>query len=888
MSVTLDSRYDPKGVEGDLYRFWEERGIFHEEPDPARQPYSVCFPPPNVTGALHMGHALNGTLQDVLGRFRRMQGRNTLLLPGIDHAGIATQNVVERELKKTRRVTRDQLGREAFLEEVWAWKRQYGGRIVEQLRRLGASFDWKRERFTMDEGASRAVFTAFETLYRRGLIYRGKYIINWCPRCRTALSDEEAEHREVDGKLWKIRYPVPSRPEAVLVVATTRPETLLGDTAVAVHPEDERYRSLVGLQARLPIVGRMIPVIADAAIDRGFGTGALKVTPAHDTNDFHLGLRHELARVDVMNPDGTMSAEAGEFAGLDRFVARERVVERLERDGLLVESVPHRHSVQHCYRCNTVIEPRVSDQWFVKMKPLAEKALRASDEGRVRFFPERWEKVYRSWLENVRDWCISRQIWWGHRIPAWWCEKCRTPNVSPAAPSRCASCGHAALAQDEDVLDTWFSSALWPFSTLGWPDETADLRQFYPTSTLSTAREIIYFWVARMVMMGLEFRDEVPFADVLIHGTVLDEQGRRMSKSLGNGIDPVEMIDRYGADAVRLSLILLTVEGQDTKLSENRFEMGRNFANKLWNAARFTLMNLEGGLREVPDLERRLRFEDRWIRSRLHSTVRAVAEALETYRLNEGARLLYEFTWGSFCDWYVEMVKPRLKDPGDDGAVARLVLGRTLETLLRLLHPYVPFVTEKLWREMGSTTGGFLAKGPCLAVERWPAADPSLVDPALEEEVAFLQEVVARVRNIRANSNIPDSTPVDLMLSVPDEARARALRAREEFLRTSARLRSLTAGVALPRPSFAGVDVVQGVDLYVPLEGLIDMAAERTRLEKKLERVRNDLAAVGRKLADEKFTGRAPAEVIERERKRREELAAEELKIVESLQAIGS
>ncbi|MBM4044320.1 MAG: valine--tRNA ligase, partial [Planctomycetes bacterium] len=715
MPEPLASKYNPHDVEDRLYRFWEEGRFFHSEPDPSRKPYTIVIPPPNVTGALHMGHALNNALQDVLIRWRRMQGYNALWMPGTDHAGIATQNVVEKELAVEGK-NREQLGREKFLERVWQWKEQYGSTITQQLRKLGSSCDWARERFTMDEGLSAAVREAFVRLYERGLIYKGKYIINWCPRCRTALADDEVEHEEHEGHLWHIHYPFKDAKLGHVTVATTRPETMLGDVAVAVDPKDSRYAHLVGKTLILPFLGREMPLIADAYVDAHFGTGCLKVTPAHDPNDFQMGQRHGLTPVCVMNEDATMNRNAGgEFIGMDRFECREALVEELRQKKLLAKIEPYRHAVGHCYRCHTVIEPYLSDQWFVKMKPLAEKAMRATQKGHVAFYPERWSRIYLSWLEQVRDWCISRQIWWGHRIPAWYCQRCKHVAVARETPTACAKCKSANLKQDDDVLDTWFSSALWPFSTMGWPQDTPELAYYYPTSTLVTDRGIIYFWVARMVMMGLEMMGDVPYAHVYINSTVLDKDGRKMSKSHPETcLDPLELIETYGADAVRFTLMLLTAEGQDVRLIAERdesgrnvsqkFEMGRNFANKLWNAARFALMNLcSAPVMASADLPAAsTAFEDRWILSRLNSVTERCTAALEKYQFNEAADTLYHFVWHEFCDWYLECIKPRLRETAEasDRAMAQAVLTRVLDSILRLLHPFTPYVTAEIWQHL--------------------------------------------------------------------------------------------------------------------------------------------------------------------------------------------
>jgi len=868
IQIELGTRYEPKSVEERIYGFWESGGYFHAEPD-EREKYSIVIPPPNVTSALHMGHALNNTIQDVLIRWRRMQGYNTLWMPGTDHAGIATQNVVERDLAK-RGLTRHDLGREKFVQAVWEWKEKYGARIINQLKRLGCSCDWERERFTMDEGLSAAVREAFVKLYEMGLIYRGKYITNWCPRCRTALSDDEVEHEEHEGHLWYIKYPFKDEPHLHISVATTRPETMLGDTAVAVHPDDLRYKELIGKTLILPIVEREIPIIADESVDPEFGTGAVKVTPAHDPNDFLIAQRHGLESVVVMNPDGTMNENAGEYEGMDRFECRESLVEELKLKKLIEVVEPYTHSVGHCYRCHTVIEPYLSDQWFVKMKPLAEKAIEATRTGKVNFHPERWTRFYLSWLENVRDWCISRQIWWGHRIPAWYCSDCGKVTVSRTDPTECAHCNSKNIHQDEDVLDTWFSSDLWPFSTFGWPERTKELEYYYPTSVLVTARDIIYLWVARMVMMGLCMMNEVPFRDVYIHATILDDLGRKMSKSLGNVIDPIEMIEKYGCDAVRFSLIMLTVEGQDMRLSESKFEMGRNFANKIWNAARLVFMNLDGDIRKP---EGDMPLEDRWILSKLNSVIKFCNDSLEAFRFNDAARSIYDFAWHDFCDWYLEIVKPRLRSGGESGATARYVMIHVLDNILRLLHPFMPFVTEEIWQKLRQTdVVKESTDADALIVAEYPAFDEGRLDRNAEETVSLLQGLVRGVRNIRSHMNIPPRQPLKAILSTPDEGSAQRIEANISILRDLAVLSDVEVGVNLSKPPASAVEVVEGIEMFVPLGGVIDVQAEMERLMKRIKKAETALAVCEAKLNNENFIRRAPTHIVEREHSRRKEL----------------
>jgi valyl-tRNA synthetase len=901
MSKTLSPQYDPRSIEAALYREWQERGYFHADAERvlsgAREPYTIMIPPPNVTANLHMGHGLNNTLQDLLVRWRRMQGYEALWVPGTDHAGIATQNVVERQLAQEG-LTRYDLGREAFVDRVWDWVRTTGATILQQLEAIGCSFDLGRNRFTLDPGLSNAVREVFVTLYEKGLIYRGHYIINWCPRCLTALSDEEAEGEETQGKLYYLRYPVISAAAAgsggaagegaggaggagapaYLVVATTRPETMLGDVAVAVHPEDERYRQLIGAELALPLTGRRIPVIADEFVDPEFGTGAVKVTPAHDPNDFELGRRHGLPEIEVMTPEATLNdAVPEEFRGLDRFEARGRVVEAFREAGLLERVEDHEHSVPHCYRCDTVVEPRLSEQWFVRMKPLAEPALAAARGGKVRFTPERWGRVYEHWLENIRDWCISRQLWWGHRIPVWYCqgEGCGEVIVARETPRVCPKCGGTTLEQDPDVLDTWFSSALWPFSTLGWPEETDDLRAFYPTSDLVTAPEILFFWVARMIMMGLEFRGEVPFRDVYLHGIVRDHLGRKMSKSLGNGIDPLEVVELFGADALRYTMISGAGLGTDLLMNyENlaeTFAPGRNFANKVWNAGRFALLNLEGlSIRGVDELEGSLELADRWILSRLSAAAGEVTRHLEAFRAHEAASAVYHFFWDELADWYIELVKPRFRgDAGEasrDAAAATLV--EVLDGVFRLLHPFMPFVSETLWQRLPVPAGR--EREESLVVARWPERRPEREDAAAEAEIAALQELIGVIRTLRSEYNVPPGERIEARLSGAPESLRGGLEAESRALRALAGVGELVTAEVGGAAGEAGAHAVLrgGAELFIPLAGVIDLARERERLRKGQERREGQLRAVEGKPSSEKYSTRAPAEVVAREREK--------------------
>ncbi len=865
MSLEMEKAYEPQNVERRIYQLWLERGVCDAEVNPAKPSYCIVIPPPNVTGVLHIGHALDNTVQDLLIRWKRMCGFEALWVPGTDHAGIATQNVVERMLAQEG-LSRHDLGREAFVERVWEVKHKHHARIVEQLQRLGCSLDWRRERFTMDEGLSRAVREAFVTLWERGLIYRGDYMVNWCPRCATGLSDLEVEDSQVTGHLWHIRYPATDGGPGV-VVATTRPETMLGDTAVAVHPDDERYRDLVGKTVLLPLMEREIPVVADAHVDRDFGTGAVKVTPAHDPDDLAIAGRHNLPEVLVIGRDGKMTEAARQYAGLDRYDCRAQVVADLEERGLLEAVQEYAHILPRCSRCESVLEPLVSTQWFVRMKPLAEKGLAAVEQGtspglvpQVRFVPPRWTKVYRDWLENIRDWPISRQLWWGHPIPVWYCDACGEMTCAREDPTRCAHCGGESLRQDEDVLDTWFSSQLWPFSTLGWPDQTPEVEYFYPTSVLVTAYDIIFFWVARMIMAGLELRNEIPFRDVFIHGLVRDEKGRKISKSLGTSIDPIQVIDQYGADALRFALTQLITHGQDLSLAEDRFVGARNFCNKLWNASRFVLMNLQeaSGARQSCLADS---LADRWILSRQAQTLQAVISQLEEYNLAQAADALYAYVWSEFCDWYVELAKPALHadDPARQ-AHARAMLAGLLSNILRALHPFMPFITEEIWQRWQPESGP-------LALQPYPTPQAEHLDAEAEAQMQVVMEVVNAARSLRADFGVTPGARAALTVIAPDPATRDRLQAQAAAFHWLAYASEVSFLVApAPKPAGAVSAVAGATEVYLHLSGAVDVEAELARLEKQLAKSEADADRSRKKLSNEGFISKARPEVIQRER----------------------
>ena len=882
MSKELAKGYEPHDVEKRWYAEWETEGYFHAAATSDKKPYSIVIPPPNVTGALHMGHALNNTLQDILCRWKRMQGYNVLWMPGTDHAGIATQNVVERQLAAEGKDRHD-LGREAFIERVWKWKAESGGQIIGQLKRLGASCDWERERFTMDEGLSKAVRTVFVKLYEDGLVYRDNRLINWCPRCHTALSDIEVEHEDHKGHLWHIRYPVVGEPGRFVVVATTRPETMLGDTAVAVHPEDERYSDLVGKKVILPLLNREIPVVADDYVDREFGTGVVKITPAHDFNDFEVGLRHGLDKINVLDESGVINAAGHQYEGMDRFAARTRIVAELEAAGLMEKIDDHPMSVGGCYRCKTVVEPYLSLQWYVKVAPLAERALDAVKSGKTRILPKQWENTYYDWMENIRDWCISRQIWWGHRIPAWFCDHCGEVNVAMTAPTTCAKCGSDELRQETDVLDTWFSSALWPFSTMGWPDQTAELKTFYPTACLVTGFDILFFWVARMMMMGLHFMDEVPFTDVYIHALVRDAQGHKMSKSKGNVIDPLTVIDQYGTDAFRFTLAAFAAQGRDIKLAEERIAGYRNFCNKVWNAARFTLMNLEGfdpNGTNHNDLE--FSQGDKWILHRLNETARSVDETLTGYRYNESAMALYQFTWSEFCDWYLELSKQDIYNGSPERKqTTQYVLWYTLENLLRLLHPFMPFITEEIWQALPGTK-----TVPTIMQAAYPEYSDTLSFPDDAAQMERVMAVIGAIRNIRGEMEVPPSKQIAVILSCESEGSQRLMKHNESAIISMARVSDLAIGFKIEQPEDASIQVAGDVQIYVPLKGLVDVAAEEERLLKEIGKIDKEIEMFSKKLESPAFVDRAPAEIVAKERQKLADVNSKRVVLEESLDKI--
>ncbi len=868
----LAKNYDPSEFEDRLYNEWMEKGYFHAEVDENKKPFTIVIPPPNVTGQLHMGHALDETLQDILIRYKRMQGYSALWVPGTDHAGIATQIKVEENLRVNEGLTRYDLGREKFLERVWDWKKQYGDRIINQLKKIGSSCDWERERFTMDEGCSKAVREVFVNLYEKGLIYQGSRIINWCPHCITALSDAEVEHSEQAGHFWHIKYPVKDSDEFV-IIATTRPETLLGDTAVAVNPEDERYKDLVGKTLILPLVNREIPVIADEYVDKEFGTGCVKITPAHDPNDFEVGMRHNLEQIKVMNDDATINSYGGKYEGMDRYDARKAIVEDLDKLGLLVKVEDHSHNVGTCYRCGTTVEPIISKQWFVKMKPLSEPAMQVVKDEITKFVPERFSKIYMNWMENVFDWCISRQLWWGHRIPAFYCDKCGKTVVSKEDVHVCPDCGEK-MRQDEDVLDTWFSSALWPFSTLGWPEKTPELDYFYPTSVLVTGYDIIFFWVARMIFSGMEHMGKSPFEHVFIHGLVRDSQGRKMSKSLGNGIDPLEVVEQYGADALRFTLATGNAPGNDMRFYMERVEASRNFANKIWNASRFTLMNLDITENKLPDLGE-LMTEDKWILSKYNKTVKNVTENLDRFELGVALSNLYDFIWDDFCDWYIELVKPRLFDKENpSGKTAQYVLTYVLSHTMQLLHPFMPFITEEIWQHLPHV-------GESIMISEWPKYSEVLDFEKEEKETELVMQAITAIRNRRAEMNVVPSKKAKVII-VTNKTNV--------FLNGAAFFEKLASASSVEvKTEKTGIDanavsiVVPEAEIYLPLEELVDREKEIERLMAEKKKLEGEIKRVEGKLNNPGFVSKAPAKVVEEEKEKGEKYKAMLEKVLETI-----
>ncbi|CAM4362724.1 valine--tRNA ligase [Paenibacillus tarimensis] len=869
----MPTTYDPKQAEQRWYKYWLDGRYFEAGKRPEAPAFTIVIPPPNVTGMLHIGHALDSTLQDIMVRAKRMQGYDTLWLPGMDHAGIATQTKVEQKLREEGK-SRYDLGREKFLDQVWEWKGQYAQTIRDQWAKMGLSLDYSRERFTLDEGLSKAVREVFVRLYDKGLIYRGKKIINWDPAARTALSDIEVEYKEIQGSLYHLQYPL-KEGGGYITVATTRPETMLGDTAVAVHPEDERYKHLIGQHLVLPIIGREIPIIADEYVEKEFGSGAVKITPAHDPNDFEVGQRHNLPQIIVMDETGTMNAEAGPYAGLDRSECRKRIVKDLQDQGVCVKIEEHVHQVGHSERSGAVVEPYLSTQWFVAMKPLAERAIEAQKSGSgVQFVPDRFEKIYLHWIENVRDWCISRQLWWGHRIPAWYCDSCSEMHVSRDDLSSCPSCGSGELRRDEDVLDTWFSSALWPFSTLGWPDKTADMERFYPTSVLVTGYDIIYFWVARMIFTALEFTDQIPFKDVLIHGLVRDAEGRKMSKSLGNGVDPFEVIEKYGADAMRFMLSTGCTPGQDLRFRWEKVEQARNFANKIWNASRFALMNLEGVNAVDIDITVPLGTADKWILHRLNETVREVTRLIDSYEFGETGRVLYNFIWDDLCDWYIEFAKLSLYGENADAKRAtQSVLAYVLDRTQRLIHPFMPFISEEIWQHLPH-------EGDTITMASWPVYETGLESPEALREMELLMDMIRSVRNIRAEVNVPMSKKVELLVNAAGPEELAILQRNEEFIQRFCGTSKLELGQGMSAPDKAMTAIVTGAELYLPLAGLIDISQEIIRLEKELQSLNSEVERVEKKLANEGFVAKAPAKVIEEERAKMKDYADKRDKVI--------
>ncbi len=884
--MNINKNYEPRSIEKKWYKHWIEKGYFTPKIDKTKKPYTVLIPPPNVTNILHMGHVLNNTLQDVMIRYKRMTGVPTLWLPGVDHAGIATQNMVEKELAKEGK-TRHEVGREELIKRIWKWKEEKGGLIIEQLKQLGCSCDWTKQRFTLDEGLSEAVKEVFVHLYKKGLIYKGKRIINWCPRCHTALSNDEVEHEDNKGFLWDLRYPIKDG-NGYVTVATTRPETMLGDTAVAVNPQDKRYKDLIGKTVILPFIEREIPIIADEFVDMEFGSGCVKVTPAHDPNDYEIGLRHDLEQVIVIDEHGVMNENAGkEFAGLDRFEAREKIVKGLKKKGLLGEIKSHEHAIGQCYRCDTIIEPYLSDQWFVKMKPLAKRAIEVVKDGTIKFHPARWTKVYYHWMENVRDWCISRQIWWGHRIPVYYCQNCEEIIVAKEEPKTCPKCGHKEFKQDEDVLDTWFSSWLWPFSTFGWPKETEELEYFLPTNLLVTAPDIIYLWVARMIMATLEFKDKIPFDTVLLHGMVCDEKGIRMSKSLGNSPDPLDIIENVGADALRFSIIFASPKGQDSYYSNSILESGRNFANKIWNAYRFIIMNAE----KIEGLPSRnvilsgveglkLELADKWIYSRLNEVIEETRKNYESLRFNDAASFLMDFIWKEFCSWYLELSKDRIYNEEDREAqlTAKYILLDVLQNSMRLLQPIMPFIAEEVWQGIKHY---FPMDEETIVLAAFPKQDKSLINRKIDKDMKLIQEAITAIRNLRKQVNLAPGMEIEVVVKVADKKQIELVEKYGNYFTKLAKVSDMKIGVDKPQSSIAAV--VQNIEIYLPLKGLIDIEKEKEKLEKQVNKLKGELQKIECKLSNNKFLSKAPDDIIKKEKEKFEEVKTKFDKVKEIL-----
>jgi len=875
----LEKIYSPKEVEERWGKYWDENRLFHGDETSTKKPFSIVIPPPNVTGSLHMGHAFNNTLQDVLARWKRMLGFEVLWQPGTDHAGIATQNVVERQLH-AKGINRQEIGREEFIKRVWKWREESGGTINHQLSKLGSSLDWERDRFTMDEGLSKAVREVFVSLYEDGLIYKGDYIINWCPRCTTALSDLEVEHQETQGHLYNIKYQFKNSKNS-LTIATTRPETLLGDSAVAVNPKDERYQSMIGETLILPLLGRELPLIGDNYVDSSFGSGALKVTPAHDPNDFELGRRHDLELINVMNPDGSMNEAAGPlYQGLDRFTCRQKLVENLKIQNFLESVEEHTHSVGHCYRCHTVVEPYVSTQWFVKTKPLAKSAIEAVKSGRIHIVPKLWENTYFNWMENIRDWCISRQIWWGHQIPAWNCPACKKITVARETPKVCSHCEEGDLIQEVDVLDTWFSSALWPFSTLGWPEQTQTLNKFYPTSVLCTGFDILFFWVARMIMMGIRFMDNIPFHSVYIHALIRDSEGQKMSKTKGNVIDPLTMMDKYGTDALRFTLAAFAAQGRDIKLSEERIEGYRNFCNKLWNASRFVLMNLDGydgTYKLIPNEERPA--SHRWILSRLNEACREVNHALEEFKFNDAASSIYKFVWNEYCDWFLELSKPHLYG-GNDRKETQNILVYVLGNCLRLLHPFMPFITEEIHSKLPGTTGSMME-------DTFPEYKENNVDLEAEKTFSTVINVIDCVRNVRGEMNLNPGLNLDLLIRTRHDHEVTTLNNNTQYINSLGRANLIQSGPTVKKPRVSISSVCGEMDIFIPLEGKINFTEEKNRVEKELNKIEKDIIVLVKKLSNKNFIDKAPPEVIEKDCQRKKILSEKQARLKMHLETVN-